>query len=320
MDTRRFNRFLEAFDRLTPSQTSAAIERLGTHEALHLLHAGAPPSCPACTSTRSQRWGTTPKGIQRHRCVGCKTTFTARTGTPLGRVHRPDRLLALVEDMLALRDVSCRAAARRLGVDHTTVWRWRHQVLAWMPAPGPQALEGLVEMDDAYQRESRKGSREWTRHASDPMSVPAPPRLPWAKTKIRPSGHGRWSIPLLGLAPRGAQPDLVVLDRVRAVDVAAAVAGRIAPDSTLLTDGSLALETYAKAAGLDHTVVLAHGAQPKLSAHINTVNGLHALWRAFVRRFRGPATRYLARYASWFVATRNPRTDAKAIFQALTRA
>lgn len=67
-------------------------------------------------------------------------------------------------------------------------------------------------------------------------------------------------------------------------------------------------------------MALAHGAQPKPSAHINTVNGLHALWRGFVQRFRGPATRYLARYASWFVATRNPRTDAKAVFQALIKA
>lgn len=313
MDAHRFTRFLGAFDRLTPSQTSAAIARLETREALHLINAGAPPVCPRCAGSQSQRWETTPKGIQRHRCSGCHTTFTARTGTPLGRVHRPDRLLALVEDMLALRDVSCRASARRLGVDHTTVWRWRHQVLAWMPAPGPQALEGIVEMDEAYQRESRKGSREWVKHRADPSFAPAPPRLPWARIKIRPSGHGRWSIPLLGLAPRGAQPDLVVLDRVRASDVVSAVAGRIAPDATLLTDSSLALETYAKAAGLDHTVVLAHGAQPKPSAHINTVNGLHALWRTFVRRFRGPATRYLVRTASWFVATRNPRTDAKAV-------
>jgi hypothetical protein len=175
-------------------------------------------------------------------------------------------------------------------------------------------------MDEAYQRESRKGSREWVKHRAYPFSVPAPPRLPWAKITIRPSGHGRWSIPLLGLASRGAQPDLVVLDRVRAIDVSTAVAGRISPDATLLTDGSLALETYAKAAGLDHTVVLAHGAQHSPSVHINTVNGLHALCRGFARRFRGPATRYLVRYARWFVAKSNPRTDAKAVFQALIKA
>lgn len=209
MDTRRFTRFLEAFDRLTPSQISAAIERLGGTRS--------PPP-------HQRRRATVLPGMHQH--------------PHLGRVHRPDRLLALVEDMLALRDVSCRASARRLGVDHITVWRWRHRVLAWMPTPGPQALVGVVEMDEAYQRESRKGSREWARHASDPTSVAAPPRLPWAKTKRKPAGHGRWSIPLLGVAPRGAQPDLVVLDRVRASDVAAAVAGHIAPDATLLTDGS----------------------------------------------------------------------------------
>lgn len=320
MDASGFHRFLRSLDHLTPSQIAATIAHLGTREAIHTINAGPHLACPSCGCARGQRWGTTPAGIQRHRCSGCRTTFTARTGTPLARVHQPTKVLALITDMLALRDVSCRAAARHLDVDHTTIWRWRHLVLACMPSASPQVLTGLVEMDETYQRESRKGSREWAHHAASPLAVPTPPRLPWAKVKRKPSGLGRWSIPLLGLAPRGAAPDLVVLDRVRHTHVAQAVAGRIPADATLLTDGSLALETYAKAAGLDHTVVWAHGAPSKPSAHINTVNSLHALWRAFVRRFRGPATRYLARYASWFVATRNPSTDAKAVFQSLIRA
>ena len=319
MNTARIAWFLQAFDSFTPSEVEIITNRLGTREAIHTINAGPRPACPTCSCARSQRWGTTPAGIQRHRCSSCRTTFTARTGTPLGRIHQPSKLLVLITDMLALRDVSCRAAARHLDVDHTTVWRWRHLVLAWMPSASPQALEGLVEMDEAYQRESRKGSREWVEHRANPASVPPPPRLPWAKVKRKPKGHGWWSIPLLGIAPRGAAPDLVVLDRVRQTDVAQAVAGRIPADATLLTDGSLALETYPKAAGLDHTVVWAHGAPSRPSAHINTVNGLHALWRGFVQRFRGPATRYLERYASWFVATRNSSTDAKALFQSLIR-
>jgi hypothetical protein len=32
--------------------------------------------------------------------------------------------------MLALRGVSCQAAARRLDVDYSTIWRWRTPVLA----------------------------------------------------------------------------------------------------------------------------------------------------------------------------------------------
>jgi transposase-like protein len=126
---------LRSLDDLTPSQIAAVTEHLGTREAIHTINAVPRPACPSCGGARGQRWGTTPAGIQRHRCSACHTTFTARTGTPLARVHQPNKLLALITDMLALRDVSCRAAARHLDVDHTTIWRWRYQVLAWMFAP-----------------------------------------------------------------------------------------------------------------------------------------------------------------------------------------
>jgi hypothetical protein len=53
-------------------------------------------------------------------------------------------LLALVADMLALRYMSCWAAADCFDVDHITVWRWRHCGLALMPGKDPRALEDLL--------------------------------------------------------------------------------------------------------------------------------------------------------------------------------
>jgi transposase-like protein len=133
LDTPGFRLFLRLLDDFTPSQVAAITEHLGAREAIHTISAGPKPACPSCGCARSQRWGTTPAGIQRHRCSGCGTTFTIRTGMPLAHVHQPRKLLALIADMLALRDVSCRAAARHLDVAHTTIWRWSHLVLASMP-------------------------------------------------------------------------------------------------------------------------------------------------------------------------------------------
>jgi hypothetical protein len=33
--------------------------------------------------------------------------------------------------------------------------------------------------DETYQRESRKGSREWVRHAKEPLQYPKRPRRRW---------------------------------------------------------------------------------------------------------------------------------------------
>jgi hypothetical protein len=223
--------------------------------------------------------------------------------------------------MLTQRDVSCRSAAERLGVERMTIWRWRLQLLEAMSAPGAQAFAGLVEMDEAYQRESRKASREWTNYQNDPVNNKRPPRQRWADMRPgqRPRGLGRWHVPLLGLAARGGGSDLMPMSSASASTIASLVAGRLAPDVALHTDGSLAMETYANREGFAHTACV-RGYRPTKgqSAHLNTVNGLHALWRLFVSRFRGPATKYLALYVKWFVATRNRRLTEKEIFQAMS--
>lgn len=55
---------------------------------------------------------------------------------------------------------SCRKAARLLGVSRTTVWRWRMVLLGMLPQCLVQTpvFAGLVEMDETYQKESRKAS------------------------------------------------------------------------------------------------------------------------------------------------------------------
>ena len=88
----------------------------------------------------------------------------------------------------------------------------------------------------------------------------------------------------------------------------ATMAGRIAPAAHLHTDGSFAFERFAQKAGLDHTVCLAKqpSAQLRPSAHINTVNGVHALLPGFIQAFRGPASKDLGLYTAWFTLLRNP--------------
>ena len=40
-------------------------------------------------------------------------------------------------------------------------------------------FSGIIESDETYQRDSRKGSREWVRYFADTRNVPQPPCSRW---------------------------------------------------------------------------------------------------------------------------------------------
>ena len=326
-------RLISMLDRLKPQQIAAVDAHLaGAREraraVLALEGGGEPLPCPRCGGEASSKWGTTRTGFQRRRCRGCGITFTARTGTAMACVQRPGAMAGLLAAMVqpGAGPLSCRVAARIFGVGRMTIWRWRMTLLAAMiPTTDARYFTGIVEMDEAYQKESRKASREWARHASDPATHPKPDRPQWHAWPrgTRPRGlNRRWHLPLLTTVQRGGPTEMLPITRPTQAVIAATMPGRIASDAHLHTDGAFSFERFAQNAGLDHTVCIRKqpGTRARPSAHINTVNGEHALWRRFVRAFRGPASKNLALYAAWFNALRNPGPASDQIFRAMARA
>jgi hypothetical protein len=63
----------------------------------------------------------------------------------------------------APQPMSCRRGADVLG-SRDSIWRWRMKIINALTPEADDSLAGIVEADEAHQRESRKGSREWVRH------------------------------------------------------------------------------------------------------------------------------------------------------------
>ena len=63
-------------------------------------------SCPGCGSHRCHRCGHA-NGLQRYRCVACRRSFNALTGTPLARLRLRDKWLPYLQSA-----ISSPAAAR----------------------------------------------------------------------------------------------------------------------------------------------------------------------------------------------------------------
>ena len=163
MDVKSFRRLCAALVDLTGPQLKelrAALSSLNARMqaigAIERRREGA-VACPHCSHGSSTRWGSTRIGVQRMRCASCRRTFSSTTGTVVAGIHSPARFHQVVIDMFSDHPHSCRRLGRALGLDKMTVWRWRQKIIHALGACGASNLGGVVEADEKFFRESRKG-------------------------------------------------------------------------------------------------------------------------------------------------------------------
>jgi ISXO2-like transposase domain len=189
-----------------------------------------------------------------------------------------------------------------------TVWRWRMRILAALNGIGATAFGGIVEADEKFFRESRKGSREWVNHRRDPARFPKPDRPRWRDYRrlglLRPAGTSKYQIPVLTVVDRAAARRADVLPDRRAESLVALLEAHVGRDAVLCSDGDGAYDRFARARGMPH-YRLHPKTGPKVidtAFHIQTVNNLHSRFESFMKPFCGPATKHLPGYAAWFIA------------------
>ena len=261
-----FKAFLGSLEALTPTQVLEAIE--GLHEVRQRTEAVSQieqrartlGTCPYCGSATSFKWGRTRTGVQRYCCQSCLKTFTRRTGTNIARLHRPGLFLDLVRDMLDDgRPLSVRQLARRLRLNKYTAWRWRMIALRTFAGASDKTFSGIVEADETFQKESRKGSREWVRHLRDPANHPEPPRLRWYEYGKRGipmlRGLSRWQLPILTVADRAGARCFERIPDQGYRTIHQVLSSLLPPDAILCTDGHPAYKTFTQSREMEHFVI-----------------------------------------------------------------
>ena len=168
--TMRSPTFDELFAMLLAVQlSSSAVSRLRewiasiAHpaECIALVEAAAAGRpCPHCGCTRKHRCGHA-SGLQRFRCLNCRRSHNALTGTPLARLRKKECWLPYLQCVLESRTV--RDAARVVKVHRTTSFRWRHRFVPGAMRDRPNTLTAIAEADETYRLESQKGSRSLVR-------------------------------------------------------------------------------------------------------------------------------------------------------------
>jgi len=290
-------KFDELFALLSAVQLSSAdMTRLrdwiaGLHdpaECVALIEAAAAGRpCPHCHCTRLHRCGSA-TGLQRFRCLGCRKTFNALTGTPLARLRKRERWQTYLQCLLESRTV--RDAARVTGVHRTTSFRWRHRFAPGAARARPKTLCAIVEADETYRLESQKGSRNLTR----------PPRKRGGVASRR-GIHREHDCLLVARDRTGSTLDFHTgRGPVTTAQLHACLRPALAADVMLISDSAAAYARFAADAGITHEPVnVQAGRRARGAIHIQNVNAWHSRFKSWLARFKGVASRYLAHYSGW---------------------
>lgn len=295
MRTFELKKITAALRRLTPPQrqlVSIELASLDARPASTAIIEGrfaAGGSCPHCQSGRTVRNGHA-NGLQRYRCRECRRTFSALTGTPLNGLHKRGLWLRQAEALSDGR--SLRKVAEDLNIHLGTAHRWRHRFLTVPERVQPAALAGVAEVDETYFLLSFKGKRR---------GLDRDPRKRGGCAAKRGLSHEQ--VPVLVARDRSGVTADWVLKASDAATMAATLKPLVLVDVVLCTDGSKALAGVARTLGVEHHAVnVSAGIRVDGPWHIQNVNAYHGRLKAWIARFRGVATCYLANYLGWFRA------------------
>jgi len=295
-------RITAALRQLTPDQRkSVAVElaALDAQLASTVIVEGrfaCGATCPHCETGHVIRNGHA-NGLQRYRCRECSKTFSALTGTPLNRLHQRGKWL---DQAKALQDgQTLREVARTLRIHISTAHRWRHRFLAAPKTVQPQALTGIAEADETMFLLSFKGKRS---------GLDRKARKRGGKAAQRGLSHEQ--VPVLVARDRAGATMDCVLKATNMATLSAALKPFLSKDVVLCTDGSKALAGAARELGVEHHAVnLSAGIRVDGAWHVQNVNAYHSRLKAWVQKFRGVATCYLASYLGWFRALDREKGD-----------
>ena len=238
-------------------------------------------------------------GLRRFHCLACGKTFNALSGTPLAHLHHKERWLDFAQSLSAREVV--RKSAARCAIATSTAFRWRHRFLHAIKTDAAP-LGGIVEVDETYLLESRKGSRAWKQAEQKQPDAQAPDRKPRKRGgKASKRGLSHEQVPVLMAADRAGTTVSVVLSVVSADAIASVLAPLLSKDVLLVTDGATAFPPCARQLGVTHEVLnQSAGEHVRGAWHIQTVNNRHERFKDLLRRHRGIATKYLDSYLKWF--------------------
>ena len=289
MNRQQFHKIIKQLPKLDPAQKQKLSLALAKQQnpildqlaKECLSHA----KCIHCDSERLRKYGKS-NGRQRFYCNNCKKTFVCTRGSAYFYQHKADNWQVYLEHMLN-RD-SIRVCAKKAGISSVTSFNWRHRYMNAAQNTFEDSLEGIVEANETYFRESKKGEKHLNR--------PARKR----GTKVTTPGiyNSDWVAVLTAIDRNHHEYDHV-LQQVTSDEIEMYLGAKIMDESILCTDSKPAYNHICRNHHLHH-IVLKNTQTQNGIFHIQNINNYHAQLKQWYLKMKGVASKYLPKYLGWF--------------------
>lgn len=258
------------------------------------------PVCPYCSGNRIHRHGRTAAGTQRYRCLPCNRTFIRRTGSGWHRLRLRLQFLRYMKLMPLGNPV--RMDARLLAVSPSTVWRWRHNLMARLvererPPELPHSPTALMTHTLLPRRRywGNLGNYPWANRNG----------LDYLGERLMQHTHPQHCTSLTFVSSRTEQGNaaFAVLTHSGDAVLPSLFTGTGQGEEAHQITGTWAVPLSGDGAkSIPLHIVLCDPAYRCLDAARRNVLKLKTIFHRWTARFRGVALRHLPRYAAWFNA------------------
>lgn len=278
------------------SEISRHVEAVGIHGQLEQrgarLHKAHCPNC-GCEG-RIQKWGYSASKTARLRCVDCKKTFSATTGTPFYRLRFRTEWLRYLG--LMPTHISVKSLREEFGFDHhvDTLLRWRHRFLAFI-APNPKVtLSGVIQVDETYFRTSYKGHKTWFNGGQ------IDEREPRKRGGASKRGLSDEQVPVLTAMDTSNYICQEKLSNRRKTTITAALRPWVQEQSVICSDGEPAYQHIATLTSCEHIRVQLKKKGQGPNLNLARTNAYHSNLKELINgSCRGVNTEYLHLYLAW---------------------
>jgi len=262
--------------------------------------------CPHCHSTNVYRRGFQ-NGSQAYRCNDCNKHYRETTGTPLYRIQIKEKWQSYID--LMEKGLSLSKIAKELNISIQTSFDWRHKILSSLEQFIPAELCNTVECDEMEFSLSNKGERNLQRK----------PRKRANDFKRNTTKKEITVVQAITVVERDTGNKffkVVESKRLTKEQIALALDGRLAPNTTLITDKHNSYKSYTNDnKEIKHKRLLAkdHVDKKDKTIHLQKVNNIHSQVRDFIRPFNGVSSKYLQNYLNWYAYKGNINSNKATI-------
>lgn len=253
-----------------------------------------PIECPNCTDSDPKfiKKGIN-SGKQRYQCKSCESVFVWDINrlTYNSRVQQ-DKWNILIQDTLSLEPLL--VTARKTDLSERTIFRMRHKFLLLLEKLiSTSELDGVIECDETFVLESRKGTKPNDRKSRKRRGCASKRGLSDEQICV-----------VVATNRQGAEfASVIDTGKPSADAITRGLDHHISEGSVMITDHLTSYNDLVESKKCKHYTLSDYTQYNKL-LHMNTVNSIHSIFKGMIRQFRGVATKYLNRYCALLIFVR----------------